>query len=65
MIQVTLSGGVYNGKVINVSEELFSSGYLEIFAPLPEDIDLMAGCHELEVLTYQRLPLTPYVWRII
>lgn len=72
MVQITLSGGVYNGKAIKVSEEMFNIGCLEIFAPLPEDfaplpedIDLMAGCHELELLVYKRLPLTPYVWRII
>lgn len=65
MVQITLSGGVYDGKVIKVSEEMFNIGCLEIFAPLPEDIDLMAGCHELEVLVYTRLPLRPYIWRIL
>lgn len=65
MIQIKLSGGVYHGKVLEISEDLFKSGYLDMFAPLPEDIDLMAGCHEIERLTYRRLPLTPYVWRII
>ena len=69
MIEIKLSGGVYDGKVLEISEELFHSGYLDMLAPLPETIDLFdhhAPCNlEIERLTYKRLPLTPYVWRII
>lgn len=63
MVQITLSGGVYDGKVIKVSEEMFNIGCLEIFAPLPEDIDLMAGCHDLKTIKYAKSIEDGYVWK--
>lgn len=61
-VEIKLSGGVYDGKVFNVPQDIYDIGALEIIEPLPTDIDLASGCYNLKTIKYAKSINDSYVW---
>lgn len=53
MKEIQLVGGCFDGKVCKISDELFNTGYVELYETLPEDYDHMSGCFDLKVVEYR------------
>lgn len=62
-VEIKLTGGVYDGKVCNVPQDIYDLGILEIMERLDADIDLSSGCHDLKTIKYAKSIEDGYVWK--
>lgn len=67
MKEIKLIGGDFDGRVIQVSNDVYDAGILHVYAKqsFSVDVDYMSGCHDLEEVRYRKNLTDAHIWEIV
>jgi hypothetical protein len=67
MKEINLVGGDFDGKVAQVSQDVFDKGELHMFAKnaFDLDVDYMSGEVDAKKVVYRKNSATPHIWDVV